>query len=483
LIGDRKDVVPLHIVREMEKLQDNVPFFPAEQAINIIETSLKQPIDSLFLRFDKIPDAAASLSQVHRAILPTGRPVAVKIKRPGIDLQIEADIKVMQQIAHFLDNSTPYFKVVTAQELVEAFAMQIRKEIDFVEEFFNLKKFRKLYHNDKTIIVPYVYDEYARHDVLVMEYIHGKKISDVINDKDSRFDLKKINRINSDFLMSQLFLNDYFHADPHPGNFLLVEGNKICYVDYGMVYSLQPYELENLNFMIIGLGKLDPSMISYAILRMGKAVGKVDSEVFETALQEFIDSYLDRPMEYIDVAKALFSLMQIILRFKVHVPPHFIYIVKVLGTLQSISSGLDPDFNIISYLNDFSPKMWANQLGSKQTGNKILLSGLNWTEMALQTPELFFDMRRFLNERNLTINAPEVDKMRETFDKVGFRLVFGLVLSSLLISSSLIVLADINPKVYGIPLIGIIGYAVGAIMGMVFLFAGIKKLFSWHYRE
>ncbi len=482
-MGDRKDIIPLDIIWELEKLQDDVPSFPSEEAVSIIETSLQQPITSLFLRFDMEPDAAASLSQVHRAMLPTGQPVAVKVRRPGIDLQIETDIKVMQQIAHFLDNNTSYFQVVTAGELVEAFATQIRKELDFVEEFFNLKKFRKLYHNGKTIIVPFAYDEFTRHDVLVMEYIHGKKVSDVINDQDSRFDLKQLNRNNADFLMSQLFINGYFHADPHPGNFLLVEGNKICYVDYGMVYSLQPNELENLNFMMIGLGRLDPSMVSRAILKMGKAEGKVDKDAFETVVHVFIDSYLDKPMEYIDVSMAMYSLLQMILRFGVHIPPHFMYVAKVLGTLQSISSGLDPEFNIIEYLKEFSPKMWANQLGSKQAGNKALLSGMNWTEMVLQTPELFFDIRRFLNERNLTIRTPEVDKMRETFDKVGFRLVFGLVLSSLLISSSLVILADINPKVYGIPLIGIIGYAVGAVMGMVFLFSGIKKLFKWHYPE
>ncbi|HKK65883.1 MAG TPA: AarF/UbiB family protein, partial [Clostridia bacterium] len=235
LLSDRKDIIPGHVLKELEKLQDKVPPFPHEQAIAIVEEQLEQPIDSLFLRFDQEPDAAASLAQVHRAMLPTGKPVAVKIKRPGIDAQIEADIQIMHHLSHFVDHNTSYFNVISAQEIVKEFEQQILKELDFVEEFLSLKRFKEIYHNGETIIVPDVYDEYRSRDILVMEYIHGKKVSEVIEERDSRFDLKLLNRHNADFIMSQLFINGYFHADPHPGNFLVVEGNILCYIDFGMV--------------------------------------------------------------------------------------------------------------------------------------------------------------------------------------------------------------------------------------------------------
>jgi ubiquinone biosynthesis protein len=483
ILCDRKDILPYHIIKELEKLQDNVPPFPSEEAVSIIEETLGSPVSSLFLRFDREPDAAASLAQVHRAMLPTGKPVAVKIKRPGIDEQIEADITVMRQIASFLDKRTSFFEVITAEEVVSEFETQIRKELDFVEEFFSLVKFRELYKDNKNIVVPFVYDQYTRRNILVMDYIHGKKVSEVINEKDPKFDLKLINRRNADFLMSQLFINGFFHADPHPGNFLVLEGNKICYVDFGMVYSLRPYEIENLNYMMIGLARLDPSLVGRSILKMGRAEGKVNKDQFQAVVHDFIESYLDKPMAYIDVAMALITLLQIVMRFGIHIPPRFIYVAKVLGTLQSISAGLDPDFNIIEYLKDYSPHIWAHQLGGRETGNKVLISGLNWSELALQAPEIFFDLRRALQERDFIIHTPEVDTMRETLDQVGFRLVSGLVLSALLISSSLIVLADIRPQIYGIPIFGIIGYATGAVMGMAFLFMGIKKLFSWHHKK
>jgi len=444
---------------------------------------MEEPLDRLFLRFDEEPDAAASLAQVHRAILPTGKPVAVKIKRPGIDEQIDADIQIMHHLAHFVDNNTSYFKVISAEEIVEEFEKQMRKELDFVQEFLSLRRFKEMYHNDKTIIVPEVYEYFSRRDLLVMEYIHGRKVSEVIEEQDSRFDLKKLNRNNADFIMSQLFIKGYFHADPHPGNFLVVEGDIICYIDFGMVYSLRPYELENLNYMMLGLARLDPSLVARSLLRMGNAEGKVESEAFIAVVHDYIESHLNKPMEYIDVSMALMTLLQIVVNFGIHLPPRFIYVAKVIGTLQSIGAGLDPEFQFIEYLREYAPKIWANQLGSQRTANKLLASSLNWSEMLLQSPELFTDLRRFIKDRELIIRAPQVDKMRETYDKVGFRLVFGLVLSALLISSSLIVLADIEPKVYGIPLFGIVGYGVGAVMGIGFLFAGIRKLFRWHYKE
>jgi len=483
LLSDRKDILPIHVLKELEKLQDEVPPFPYEQAKEIVENRLGQTLESAFLRFDSEPDAAASLAQVHRAMLPTGKPVAVKIKRPGIDEQVEADIQIMYHLAHFIDNNTSYFQVITAEEMVKEFERQMLTELDFVQEFLSLKRFKEIYHNDKTVIVPTPYEEYTSRDLLVMEYIHGRKVSEVIEDRDSRFDFKQLNLNNAEFILSQLFINGYFHADPHPGNFLVVEGNIICYIDFGMVFSLRPYELENLNYMMIGLARLDPSLVARSLLRMGNAEGKVDRDTFEAEVHDYIETYLNKPLEYIDVSMALISLLQMVVNFGVHLPPRFIYVAKVIGTLQSTGAGLDPDFMFIDYLREYAPKIWTNQLASRRAGNKAIASGLNWSEMVLQTPELFHDLRRLIKDRKFTVRSPQVDEIRETYDKVGFRLVFGLVLSALLISSSLIVLADIEPQIYGIPIFGIIGYGVGAVMGIGFLFAGIRKLFRWHYHE
>lgn len=480
ILSDRGDIVPKSVIMELSKLQNEVPPFPAPEARQLVEASLGKPIDHLFLYFSDQPEGSASLAQVHRAILPTGQAVAVKIKRPGIDNQILADLEIMKQLAGFLDSYTHYFPVVTAREIVREFEVQMIKELDFVEEFLSITKFAGDYEKDETVAVARAYGEYTTRDVLVQEFMHGRKVSEVIASSDPRWDKKEINRRTADFVMSQLFINGYFHADPHPGNFLVLEGNVICFIDFGMVYSLRPYEQENLNLMMIGLSRLDPTLVARSLLRMGYAEGKVDSDKFEAIVHDYIESHLARPLEYIDIPAALMELLQMVINYGVRLPPRLIYVAKVLGSLQTIGAGLDPDFQLLKYLRNFAPRMWAEQIASDRAGNRVLNSALNWQEAVLSAPTLVHDVHRFLRDRKLLIDIPEADHIAETMDRIGFRMTFGLVLSALLVSSALVVLADIQPQIAGIPIIGIIGFSVGGVMGLVFLFAGMISFFRWH---
>lgn len=483
ILSDRGDVIPESVIQEMRKLQDEVPPFPTEEAKRIVESSLGQPIDETFLYFYDEPEGAASLAQVHRAILPTGRPVAVKIKRPGIEEQVRADLEIMRQFAYFLDHYTSYFGVLSATEIIDEFEVQITREIDFVEEFLSIRKFAADYEDNRHIIVPHVYDEYSTRDVLVLEFINGKKVSEVIEEPGTRFNKKLINRRTADFIMSQLFINGYFHADPHPGNFLVLEGDIICFIDYGMVYSLRPYEQDNLNLMMVGLARLDPRLVARSLLRMGHAEGRVDEDRFESAVHDYIENYLDRPLEFIDIPSAFMQLLQMVIQFGVKLPPRLIYVAKVLGSLQTIGAGLDPDFQLLKYLREFSPQIWANQLGSRRAGNRAIGAALDWSEALRDAPELIQGTKRFLRDRRLHIHSPQADTLQETYDRVGFRMTFALVLSALLISSSLVVLADIQPQINGIPVFGIIGFGVGALMGIGFLFAGLFRFLRWHRRK
>ena len=483
LLSDRKDLIPRDVLQELQLLQDRVPPFPTDQARDIIERNLHRSVDSLFLHFHDEPEAAASLAQVHRAILPTGKPVAVKIKRPGIEDQILADIQIMRNLASFLDNNTNYFTVVTASEMMDEFERQILKELDFVEEFLSIRKFQEDFRESKTIRVPETYDEYTTRDLVVMEFIHGRKVSEVIEKQDPRFNKALINRRTADFIMEQLFINGVFHADPHPGNFLVIEGDIVCFIDFGMVYSLRPYELEHLNYMMVGLSRLDPVLVGRSLLRMGRAEGKVQEEAFESTVHDYIETHLDKPLEYIDISRALIDLLQMVATFGIHLPTRLVYVAKVLGSLQTIGAGLDPHFKLLEYLREFAPRIWSNQLGSRRAGNKYMVAGLDWSDTLFQAPTLLRDLGRFLRERDVRLRTPQLDSVRETYDRASFRTVFGMVLSALLISSSLVVLADIEPKIEGVPVFGIVGFGVGALMGVAFLFSGVVKLFRWSHKS
>lgn len=483
ILSDRGDIIPESVILEMKKLQDEVPPFPTEEAKRIVSDNLKRPIDELFLYFYDEPEGAASLAQVHRAILPTGKTVAVKIKRPGIDEQIEADLEIMRQFAGFIDSHTKFLEVVSAREIIEEFETQMRKELDFVEEFLSLKKFAADYEDDDTVMVPHGYDGYTTRDMLVMEFMHGRKVSEIVDAPSGRFNARRINLRTADFIMSQLFINGYFHADPHPGNFLVLDGDIICFIDFGMVYSLRPYEQDNLNLMMIGLARLDPSLVARSLLRIGHAEGTVDEARFESVVHDYIEDHLNRPIEYIDIPTAFMNLLQTVVRFGIRLPPRLIYVAKVLGSLQTIGAGLDPEFQLLNYLRDFSPRIWANQLASDRAGNRMLKAGLEWNEALAEAPTVIRETKRLLRDRRMNISIPQADEIAETVDRVGFRMTFALVLSALLVSSSLVVLADIEPQIYGIPVFGIVGFSLGAVMGIGFLLAGVVRFFRWSRRH
>ncbi|TVQ36790.1 MAG: AarF/ABC1/UbiB kinase family protein, partial [Spirochaetaceae bacterium] len=480
ILSDRGDLVPESIVIEMKKLQDAVAPFSAAEARARVEQSLGAPIDRLFLSFYDEVEGAASLAQVHRAILPTGQPVAVKIKRPGIEQRIQADIEILKQLAGFLDHRTHYFKVIKAREIVEEFETQILRELDFQEECLSVKKFIDEYRDDNTVAVPQVFEQYTTRDILVQEFIHGTKISDVITDGGQKFNKTLINERTADFILSQLFVHGHFHADPHPGNFMVLPGNVVCFIDFGMVYSLRPHEQEHLNLMMIGLSRLDSVLVARSLLRMGHAEGTVDQIAFESAVHDYVEAHLDRPLENIDVPQAFMQLLRMVIGFGVRLPPRLIYVAKVIGGLQTIGVGLDPRFQMLTHLRSFSARIWASQLGSRRAGNRLLDSALNWSDALLDAPAFLQDARRLVRNPHMRIHSPQAEMISETVDRVGFRTTFALVLSALLVSSALVVHADIQPQVNGIPVFGIIGFAIGTVMGIGFLFAGVARFFRWH---
>ncbi|TVR29136.1 MAG: hypothetical protein EA404_15515 [Spirochaetaceae bacterium] len=193
-----------------------------------------------------------------------------------------------------------------------------------------------------------------------------------------------------------------------------------------------------------------------------------------------MEAHLDRPLESIDVPQAFTQLLSMVIGFGVRLPPRLIYVAKVIGGLQSIGAGLEPQFQLLTHLRSFSARIWANQLGSRRAGNRLLDSALNWSDTLLDAPAFLQDIRRLLRDPHMRISTPQADTVSETLDRVGFRTTFALVLSALLISSALVVHADIQPQINGIPVFGIIGFAIGTVMGLVFLFAGIARIFRWH---
>lgn len=483
LLSSRKDLIPEDILKELEKLQDNVPPFPVEEAKRIVEESLGKPVDRLFDEFTDEPEAAASLAQVHRAVLSNGKKVAVKIKRPGIETQIDIDLLIMQRLAKFVDRNTHFLRPLSAVEMVEEFSLQIRRELSFRNEFLNIQKFRKAAEDDESIIIPRPYEKYTTDDVLVLAFVEGENINKVIESDDPRYNKKQIVKNATDFLVTHMLFDGLLHADPHPGNLIVPVDGRVCLIDFGMVYNFQPVELEQLNYLMLGLGRLDSKLVARSILKLGRTTREIDETELQQALYDLMESYLDRPLEYIEVSRAFIELLRLVINFGIRLPSRLVYVAKVLSTLESIAQDLDSSFNIVEYLRSISTQIWAGQFASGRFRNKLTVSALDWGDALLHLPNTADAVKRFFEEREVKVRMPDVVSMQETVDKVGFRMVFGLVLAAILVSSSLVVLAGVGPTMGDMPIFGFIGFAVGTAMGVLFLFSAMIKMIRWRKRK
>jgi len=254
LMSTRPDMVYPELRLELEKLQDAVPPFPAEEARRIVETELGGSLDAIFGEFDENPVASASMAQVHRALLPDGLVVAVKIQRPGVKRTLEVDLEIMLDLAKLMEKHLGEMDVINPVGMVEEFGRTIRKEMDFNVEAAHIERFARNFQSDRTIRVPRVFRQLVTDKILTMEFVEGTKVSELATLAEKGLDPQLIADRGADLILKQVFDHGFFHADPHPGNILVLEDNVICFLDYGMMGRLTGRHRECLGGFVVRRG-------------------------------------------------------------------------------------------------------------------------------------------------------------------------------------------------------------------------------------
>jgi len=485
LMSSRRDVLPEDLIEELERLQDKVPPFPTKQAVEIIRKELGRPLKKIFSSFEKKPIAAASIAQVHRAVLLTGERVAVKIRRPEIVDTIRADLDIMYTLATFLENRFHRMRVFRLRELINEFENQLNRELNLSHELINIEKFRNAFSGNSKVYVPSVYREYSTEKVLTMEYVRGKKISKIVDASEEEYDKRLIATTAAEIILEQIFIHGFFHADPHPGNITILDNNVFCFLDFGLMGSILPDQQDLLNTMMLGMVNKDSTVITRAVLRLARAESFSNREGLESAIYKYMDQYLELPLEELEINKALRDLINIIAEFEIKLPLNLTLMVKSLIIMEAIGKQLDPEFKTIKILKSFAPRIIRWKLNGDRIARKLYHAGLEYGEIFRELPLDIRDVFKIVKNQELKFNfeLAGMESLREILDKTGFRLVFGLVLSALLVSSSLIVQANIEPKWQGIPLIGLIGFLVGGVMGISFLVSGFIGMLRWRGRK
>ncbi len=467
VLSTRPDLVPLSVIKELSKLQDEVPPFPYEEVRLIIETETGQSPDELFRDFEEKPLAAASIGQVHRATLKDGTDVVVKVQRPDIKHTIEIDLEIMLHLSGLMERHLTELQIVKPSRIVREFARTLGEEINYTIEASHVVRFADQFKDNAMIRVPRVYRDISTERVLVLENIHGIKVSDIDSLHREGYDCKLIAERGADLMMEQIFEFGFFHADPHPGNIFILPDNIICYIDFGMMGRINRHEREDFGALLLAIVRKDEKKTVEMVLALTDHDEEPDRETLERDIAAFTDQNLYQPLKDLELGKVLQQLLELATAHSLTIKPNFYLMMKALSQVESLGVKLDPGFEIISRVKPFVTRLQLARFSPRRIAEELSESGSELFTLLRVVPE---EVRAILKQTRsgklkIIFQHRGLELFLSTLDRSSNRVAFAIVLAALVIGSSLIVLSGIPPKWNDIPIIGVVGFLVAGIMG------------------
>jgi len=468
VLSTRPDLISPKFTEEFGKLQDQVAPFSYDKVEEQIKNELGKSTKELFVEFEKKPIAAASLSQVHKAKLPNGKIIAIKIQRPQIEKIIEADLAILFNLAKFLEKRILGIRLYQPIEIIEEFARIIKKELDFIQEGHNINKFRANFKDSQTVRVPKVYWRFTTSRVLAMEFIDGIKISEITKIKNGKFDRKKIARRGVDVVLKQIFEDGFFHGDPHPGNIFVLKNNIIVLLDCGMVGYIDEETMNNMADLLIAVVAKDTNKIIKSFVEMDIINEEMNLKELRTDIKEFVNKYYGVPLKQLEIGKIGEEVLEVMIRNHIKVPSELVLLIKALVTIEAIGRKLDPEFDMVSHVKPFV----KNLIQKRHSPSQVWKKGADFLTDSIRLfwslPEEFRWLVRKLKQGELNIGFRHkgLEKLINSMDKASNRFSFSIIIASLIIGSSLIIQSDKGPLLFDFPALGILGFLVAAILGL-----------------
>lgn len=473
ILSTRPDVIPLAFVNEFEKLQDNVPSFSFEEVRSQLAKELGGPAETVFAEIAPEPLAAASIAQVHRARLHSGENVVIKVKRPGIVEVVEADISALMTLASLAERHLAGSDIYDPVGLVHEFARTIRREMDFSREGHTIEKFRDNFSQTPWMHFPRVYWEQSANGVLTMEFVDGIKVSDLTRLAQDDYDRKIIAQRGADSFLEMVLTHGFFHGDLHPGNVLILPGNAICLLDYGIVGRLDESLKTFLIDILYAIVNRDMDEIVSLLLFAGDISDDLDIRKLKRSMFNFIDGYYEIPLKDIVVGRMLMEFFEIITHYNIRIQPDLMLLVKSLVLIEGMGRNLDPEFNMVEHLRPVIVKALQQKFSPRRISHDINATLISYLNLARTLPR---DVKEFINRINrnkfkIDLEHRGLDKLTIEFDRSINRLSTSMILAAMIIGSSLIMQTDKGPKLMGFPVLAFMGYSVAALIGFWLIFA------------
>ena len=471
----RADVLSADLVAELARLQDEVPPLEPGQAEAAVEAELGAPLNEIFCRFDRTPLAAASIAQVHRATLAGGEEVAVKVRRPGIAAVIESDLAVLGQIARLAERYLADAELYRPSNLVEQFARSIRRELNLAREGRTIDRFRENFAGDPTVRFPKVHWSCTTSGVLTLEYMPGIKISDTVT-AGSGYDVPLIARRGADAVLKQILLHGLFHADPHPANIFVLQGNVICFLDFGNAGRLERPMREALAGLLESLVRQDAERLADGLLAIGRPLGEVDTQEFRQDLVEMLDVYGNMTLRDLSISELLRDAFAAMARHRLQFPSDLLLLVKAFLTIESVGRQLDPSFKLADHARPLVERVLKERLTPSAVAARVGELGHEAAAALQAVPRDLVEIVRKARTDRLQIQFVHrnLEHFVQEMDRSSNRLSFAVVIAALIVGSSFIFQSNAGPHVFGYPALGLGGYLVATFLG-VWLAIGILR--------
>jgi predicted unusual protein kinase regulating ubiquinone biosynthesis (AarF/ABC1/UbiB family) len=471
LLSSRPDLMPPRYIKALTRLQDDVAPFPTEEAEHIVETELGAKMSKLFQGFDPVPLAAASLGQVHKAILRDGREVVVKIQRPNIRKVIAQDFDALRQIAEFMSRHTEYGQRYDLEATLDEMEQTVAHELDYCKEAMNMRCLRKHLAEFPRIIIPAPIDDYVTHKVLTMEFIDGSKITSL--NPVVRTDLDGMALADELFraYLKQVLVDGLFHADPHPGNVFLTLDNNIALLDVGMVGHTSAHTQEALLKILLAVSEGNSDEAADTAIRISEQRSDFDEMVFRHKIAQLVADQHDASLGQMDIGKMMLSVSSAAADAGLRVPTELTLLGKTLLQLDEVGRLLAPNFDPNAAVRKHANELMNRRMKDTMTEGRAYATLLEAKEFMSALPSRLNKIMDAVGnaEFNVNVKPAETQFVMEGFQKVANRISTGLVLAALIIGAALLMQVDTKFTIFGYPGLAMVLFLAAATGGFWFL--------------
>lgn len=468
VLSTRPDQVGFALANELSKLQQDTPADSPDEIIALVEKELDRPLADCFATFDHQPVASASIGQVHRATLTDGTPVAVKVQHVGVEQQISVDLEILSglaQLAEHIPEMQPYRLSATVHELQR----MMRRELDFGRELRNQEQFARQFAGDPRIRVPRVYPDLSSSRVLTMEWLSGRKLAVIVDEQNDEDQLQHYARRGADIYLKMIFEHGFYHADPHPGNLVLMPDGAVGLLDFGMVGRLDESLREQVEDLLVALASRDSPRLTTVVMRLGSTPLGLDDVALSTDLTAFVEQYAYQPLDQFDLSGAFTEFIEIVRRYEIVLPSSVAVLIKTLLMLEGMARMMEPEFSLMEVVHPYHSNIIRRRISPRRQARKI-------RNMLGELEQLIEVAPRRIRE---ILEQVQRGKFDVHLDHRGLepsvnRLVLGLMTSALFVGSSLMLSRHVWPF-HGVSVPGAMGIVLSALLGIRLLRAISKS--------